>query len=367
DKTFVALDLKTGRELWKAPLDVPTNAGIGIAPIAYDGLVYLSTAPVNSSSEYAGGVIGTLYALDQATGAIVWSFATVKDANLWGNPAINSGGGAWYPPTIDELRSVMYWGIGNPAPYPGTSDFPLGSSRPGPNLYTDSVVSLSLTRGDLHWYYQERPHDLFDLDFQNPPIPLTIRAHGRERSLVIGSGKTGTVVALDPDRGGKVVWRTSVGKHQNDTLDNFSDAGVEVYPGALGGLDTPLAYADGTLYAPVVDWASTYLPTQAEGLEQTATGELVAIAASDGSVRWKVDLTAPPFASVTVVNDVLFTATLDGVVHAFDRADGSELWHYQAPSSINAPITVVGDRVLIPAGLGAAPVLIALQLSDSSH
>jgi glucose dehydrogenase len=140
DHEFVALDINTGNELWKAPIVVPKNGGIGIAPVAYDELVYLSTEPVSTTSSYLGGVNGTFYALDQATGAVVWSFATVEDSSLWGHSDINSGGGAWYPPTIDVERDVMYWGVGNPAPYPGTEQFPSGSIRPGNNLYTSSVT-----------------------------------------------------------------------------------------------------------------------------------------------------------------------------------------------------------------------------------
>jgi len=41
--------------------------------------------------------MGIIYALDEQTGRIEWSFNTVKDGDLWGNPQVNSGGGAWYP------------------------------------------------------------------------------------------------------------------------------------------------------------------------------------------------------------------------------------------------------------------------------
>ncbi|MET0390472.1 MAG: PQQ-binding-like beta-propeller repeat protein, partial [Polyangiales bacterium] len=353
DKSFVALDLATGEELWKAPIELPTYGGYSIAPIAYDGLVYLSSVPVTASSQYAGGVNGTLYALDEATGAVVWSFATVEDPGLWGHPDINSGGGAWYPPTIDETRGITYWGIGNPAPWPGTPEFPLASSRPGDNLYTNSVVSLDAKTGKLNWYYQEAPHDLFDLDFQNPPILYKTKIDGVERKLVVGSGKTGTVVALDPERGGEVVWHATVGQHENDTLTEFGAEGVVVFPGSLGGIDTPAAYAKGTVYVPVVNWGTQYFPDRLEGfVTETGTGELVALDAGTGAQRWKVDLTGALFGSVTVVNDLVIAPTFDSQVHAFDRNTGEEVWTWQSPVNINAPITVVDNTLLIPAGAG---------------
>jgi len=83
---------------------------------------------------YSAGGMGIIYALDEQTGAVKWSFNTVKDGDLWGHPDVNSGGGAWYPPAVDTASGTTYWGIGNPAPFPGTPDYPNGSSRPGPNL-----------------------------------------------------------------------------------------------------------------------------------------------------------------------------------------------------------------------------------------
>ena len=91
------------------------------------------------------------------TGEDLWTFDTVESDDLWGNPAVNSGGGAWYPPAIDTRRGVVYCGIANPAPFPGTEEFPNGSSRPGANLYTDSVVAFDVRTGALQWYHQVHP------------------------------------------------------------------------------------------------------------------------------------------------------------------------------------------------------------------
>jgi glucose dehydrogenase len=364
DKAFVALDAATGDELWKATIEIPQFGGIGIQPIAYGGYVYLSTVPVNSTSQYAGGVIGTLYALDQSNGKVVWSFKTVKDPGLWGNPAVNSGGGAWFPPSIDTKTDEIFWGIGNPGPYPGTAQFPLGSSRPGDNLYTDSVLTLDAKSGSYQWHFQEAAHDLFDLDFQNPPILADVRIEKEKRSLVIGSGKTGTVVALDARRGGQFVWRASVGRHENDKLQTYGDAGVDVYPGSLGGIIAPIAYADDTVYVPTVNWGRHYFPGgAAQGLIGTGTGELIALNAADGSVRWKKDLPGTPYGGITVVNDLLVTSTVNGLVLVFERSTGTELWRFQGPNGINAPITVAGDLVLAPFGIGPGVAqIIALKL-----
>src|SRR5262249_29708631 len=63
DRSFAALDLADGTELWKADIPVPKNGGIDVPPLAYGGLVYTSTVPVNSNAGYLGGATGILYAL----------------------------------------------------------------------------------------------------------------------------------------------------------------------------------------------------------------------------------------------------------------------------------------------------------------
>ena len=155
----------------------------------------MSTVPISIGGIYAGGDRGIIHALDAETGETTWRFDTVASPDLWGNPTVNSGGGAWYPPAIDPGRSLVYWGVANPAPFPGTPEFPNGSSRPGANLYTDSVVALDIATGELRWFDQVHPHDLFDRDLVHT---LVARPPGRTE-VVVGAGKGAVVVGIDPD------------------------------------------------------------------------------------------------------------------------------------------------------------------------
>src|ERR1700754_1763505 len=137
-----ALDAATGRTLWTRRLTRNSHEGVDMTPQVFDGMVLLSTVPGNVSNFYAGNGDGIVWALDAATGATKWTFNTISDgARLFGNPKINSGGGLWYPPSVDSHGRV-FLSIANPAPLYGTPKFPGGSSRPGPNLYTDSLVAL---------------------------------------------------------------------------------------------------------------------------------------------------------------------------------------------------------------------------------
>jgi len=149
---LIALDLETGKVVWTYKPQLTSSEGIAIQPVAYGGMVYASTMPATMTrGAYTGGAIGRLFALDAETGAARWSFDTVDSTDLWGDAATNSGGGAWFSPLIAPDYGLSYWGIGNPAPFPGTQTEPLGGSRPGPNLYTSSIVAVGLNDGMLSW------------------------------------------------------------------------------------------------------------------------------------------------------------------------------------------------------------------------
>jgi glucose dehydrogenase len=360
---IVALDLN-GNEVWDKKLSDNLNIGVDVQLIAYQNVVYASTVPgITNINFYKGGSIGVIYALDAATGATKWSFDTIDTTDIWGNAKVNSGGGAWYPPAIDPRTNMMFWGIGNPAPWPGTPEFPNGSSRPGPNLYTSSMVALNMMDGKLTWYNQVSPHDLFDYDFEVSPILATV--DGKE--IVIGAGKMGKVVAFDR-KNGKTIWSTPVGDHLNDNLTKLPPGITKVSPSPLGGVETNLAYSDGIVFAPLNNMTVNYTPT--EFVASTfnlalGKGELVALNATTGKILWSNKFNSLDVGAATVVNDLVFTATYDGMIYAFEVKTGKELWTYKAPGGINGWPAVKADTIIFPVGLGKTPQLLAFKIGGT--
>jgi outer membrane protein assembly factor BamB len=368
-----ALDQESGEELWSTPLTRTATEGVDIAPGYHDGMVYVSTVPTNASATYEPGGAGTLWALDAKTGKKAWHFDTVP-RNLWGNPKVNAGGGAWYTPAFDE-KGFMYFGVGNPAPFPGTPKFPSGSSRPGPNLYTNSLVKLNAKTGKLQWYYQVTPHDLYDWDFQGPAI--LIKAGGRD--LVVASGKNGIAVALDRESG-KVVWEKPIGKHNGHDDDGLLAMRGEaakiragtVYPGVLGGVIAPPSTDGSTVFFPVVNQSQTVVSGSEAGGGGAPGGELVALNAKTGATEWKFKFPAQtPFGGTTVVNDIVFATTFDGKLYAFDADNGNAIWETSLPAGINAGLMADGETLLAPAGVassaGQRPQLVAYSLGGSGE
>jgi glucose dehydrogenase len=365
DTGIIALDSDDGHVLWRFEPKLIASEGIDLQPIVYGASVFVSTVPASLRGLYLGGSRGVIHALDVSDGHVRWRFDTVASDDLWGDPESNAGGGAWYPPLVDAERKLVYWGTGNPAPWPGSAEQPNGVSRPGDNLYTSSLIALDLEGGQLAWFHQEKPHDLFDWDFQNAPMRVRADRHGSFGELVIGSGKTGTVVALNPDTG-KLVWRARVGRHENDDLSEVPiDSSISVYPGALGGVLTATAYAEGVVYVPVVDMATDYEGSSLQPDFASARGALTALDVRDGSRLWSAELPAACFGAATVVNDLVLTSDANGRVYAFVRDTGRELWHYDAPGGINAPLAVADDLLLVPVGIDHG-MLIALRLAPGA-
>lgn len=365
-----ALDQETGKQLWATTLVRNEVEGINIAPGFDDGVVYASTVPTSATSLYEPGGVGIVWALDAKTGKKLWHFDTVPK-DLWGHPEINSGGGVWYTPAFDGKGS-MYFGVGNPAPFPGSPGHPWGSSRPGPNLYTNSIVKLDEKTGKMQWYFQLNPHDLYDWDLQGPPI--LIDSGGRE--LVVAAGKVGFVIALDA-KTGKLVWKRAVGKHNGHDEDGLLamrgetsklKTPFEIYPGNLGGVIAQMSTDGSHVFAPVVNHPVTLASgSEIEEASSENSGELVALNVKDGSLAWKHEFPlSPAFGATTVTNDVVFATTYDGKVHAYDTTSGRQVWQEELPAGTNAGVTVAGDMLIAPAGVPAAegqtPQIVAFRL-----
>jgi len=365
DSAAVALSAATGRQLWSRTLIGNDLEGIDMAPGYNDGTVYVSTVPVNpNKGEYLGGAKATLWALNAATGAPKWSWDEVQ--NLWGNPGLNSGGGLWDPPSFDA-QGNLYIGIANPGPigqggWP--KGYPWGTSRPGPDLYTDSVVKLS-PKGKLLWYYQLTPHDLFDWDLQNSPVLTT--ANGQQ--VVIDGGKAGILIELNAQTG-KLLWKLPVGVHSGPSnagliTENATPtspialpAKFELEPGVFGGVESQLATNGSTTFAAVNDLG---VPLSVKGVTESsaafeasipkATGEMIAVNQDTGKIEWDDNLPSSPYGAATITNNVVFTTTYNGHLYAFNATTGAILLNTPLSAQTNAPVAIDGDYVITGAAV----------------
>jgi outer membrane protein assembly factor BamB len=351
-RSAFALDPATGKQIWSHYLLRNSKEGIDMTPQLFGNKMLVSTIPGNSKAFYKGDSYGIVYALDVKTGATVWKFSTVSDGNkLWGNAKLNGGGGLWYPPSVDPQGRV-FLGVANPAPWPNAPGNANAKSRPGPNLYTDSLVALDGDTGKLLWYNQVTSHDVRDYDFQVSPILTTQDVGGVSTELVIGAGKSGKVVAFRADNG-KRVWTLNVGRHQND-LGPLPAKPVVVCPGPLGGVETPMAEAGNSLYVPWLNLCSKSSATSITINFAGGTGGLTSVNPATGGVIWKHLFKAIDVGAATVANDVVFTSTYDGHIYGLSVKDGSVLWSVKAPTGVNSFPAVTKTMLIVGAGAPSA-------------
>jgi alcohol dehydrogenase (cytochrome c) len=338
DTTAFALDSATGKQLWTHRLANRYEQFVGIAPVADRGRVYYST------QGFPPGGRGAIYGLSAATGKLVWRFQTIPKP--WPHPQAG-GGGAWYPFSVDANGDV-YAGIANPSPWGGSKSLPNGRAFSGPALYTDSLVVLAGASGKLLWYDQVTRHDIRDYDFQVSPILTALGG----RPVVFGAGKAGRVVAWDRATHARM-WSRVVGTHLHD-LGPLPRRPTTVCPGFLGGVETPMAYARGRLFVPVVELCAreSAITTPSAFARSPAQGKgtLYALDAKTGRTVWQRHLGSAPFGCATVARDAVFVPTYDGHVVAFSTADGRRIWSAILPDGNNSCPAVGRDLLVVAAG-----------------
>ncbi len=323
------VDATTGRLVWKQHVDAHPAARITGSPLLTGGRLFV---PVSSGEEgsaadphypcctFRGGVV----ALEVQTGKQIWKAYTIPDephrigANAIGVPILGpSGASVWSPPTADLKRRAIYVGTGN-------------SYSDPPSLYSDAVVAFDLDTGRMLWSRQLTPRDRWnigcvvkentncppepgdDVDFGSPPM-LCFLGNGHDL-LVIGQ-KSGVVHALDPDRQGEVVWQTRIGKG-----------------GPLGGVEWGGGADQELAYFPLSDWQDAKPEAGGGLFAlRIATGEKVWRAAPAKPACAKLPgCSAAEIAPVTVIADVVFSGSMDGHLRAYDARDGSVIWDLDA-------------------------------------
>jgi alcohol dehydrogenase (cytochrome c) len=372
-----ALQASTGEQVWTKSIVRNKGEGIDMAPAYHDGTVYVSTVPGNLNGFYTGDGVAVLWAMNAKTGAEKWKWQEVP-TNLWGNKKVNSGGGQWQPPTFDA-QGHLFLNVANPAPYVGDKAYPgkkvyaWGSSHPGKNLYTDSVVELNPATGKMMWYYQLIPHDVLDWDLNNQALITTV--NGKE--AIISAGKAGIAIANDA-KTGKLLWKVKMGKRTG--FDNANILAMEgkynqlpklpfkQFPGNWGGVESPYASNGSTVFMPINNLVYN-VSTQtkaAQGNPLSGTGEMVAIDQNTGKVKWVHKFPHSPYGASTVTNNLVLTTTFDGTVWALNATTGKVVWKHALPAGTNAPLAVDGNMIVLgagyPEGKGQSAALVAFKL-----
>jgi alcohol dehydrogenase (cytochrome c) len=269
---LVALDAISGAVRWNIEAgDNRLGYSITSAPLAVGGKVIVGV----SGGE--AGIRGYIDAYDAKTGRRLWRFHTVPGPGepgheTWGGDSWKTGGGAaWLTGSFDPQLNLIYWGIGNPAP-----DWN-GDGRPGDNLYTASIVALDVESGTLRWHFQFTPHDTHDWDANQIPMLIDATMDGRPRKLVVTANRNGFYYVLDRVTGeflrgtayARQTWATGLDARGRPLVipgTEPSEVGTFVWPSLQGATNWFSPAYDPRrqlVFVPVREMGSTYFKREA--------------------------------------------------------------------------------------------------------
>src|SRR6185436_2628786 len=167
------------------------------APQYYKGVLYIGST--RSESHIPGGHV---LAVDAKTGKVLWHFNTIpqdeKDQGwdvagpTWVGGERN-GGGIWETPSIDPELGLLYVAVANP--------FGDSTKRAGLNLFSSSIIALTLNTGTLKWYFQQTHHDVWDFDSGNQPILFDMQLNGQRVRALAEASKNGFLYILNRETG----------------------------------------------------------------------------------------------------------------------------------------------------------------------
>jgi PQQ-dependent dehydrogenase (methanol/ethanol family) len=401
DVHTVAVDAKSGTELWKTKLgEINKGESMTMAPLVVDGLVYVG----NSGGEF--GVRGWITALDAATGKIVWrAYHTGPDADVLIGPRFKpfysshkgkdlgvstwppdqwkiGGGAVWGWISYDPETKTIYYGTSNPGVWNP-------AMRPGDNKWSTSIFARDAETGEALWAYQTTPHDEHDYDGENELLLLDLDVGGRTRPVVVRPGRNGFMYVIDRRTGevlsaepwGHVNWASRVDLKtglpvMNDDKRTGNRLATNVCPAAPGMKDwQPSAFSPrtGLLYLPHNNLCMDYEGGEASYIAGTPyVGAQVKMYAGPGGHRgvfsawdpakqrsvWEIKERFPVWSgTVVTAGDVAFYGTMDRWFKAVNARTGELLWQYQVGSGIiGQPMTYEGpdgtQYIAILSGVG---------------
>ena len=235
DGKLVALDQQSGALLWSVQAERwQEGFSITSAPLYYDGLVITGFA----GAEY--GIRGRVKAFGASDGSPAWTFYTVPGPGEVGHdswPSTNDvwqhgGASVWQTPAVDPELGLLYFSTGNPGP-----DFN-GAVRAGDNLFSASIVAVEAKTGTYRWHFQQVHHDLWDYDASSPVVLFDIEIDGEARRALSQPSKTGWVYILDRETG-----RPLVGIEERPVPQEPRQATARTQPFPIGDAFVPQSVA----------------------------------------------------------------------------------------------------------------------------
>jgi alcohol dehydrogenase (cytochrome c) len=370
---IIATDKDSGKVVWETSFPDTPDVTFTSAPLAIKDKIIIGAANGDQ------GVRDWMAGLDAKTGKLLWRKFTIPgpgepghetwkgNSNAW-----QTGGGAiWVTGTYDPATNQTIWGTGNPVPM--FDPF----HRPGDNLYTNSAISYDPDTGNMNWFFQFTPGDMWDYDEVGTHILIDGVVGGQPRKLITHSARNGFLYTMERANGAMVMakpyievnWTKGIDQKTDKPIDydptkdiqtyagvgnfNSSDPTKKVCPSQAGGNNYwPSSFSPKTklLYIPALSNCVTVtIDREKHNKEKgwnggnAATNErwesnLTAADPVTGEVKKSVHLRYPNYSGTLATGGgVVFLALLDGTIAAYDDTTLDELWKINVGSGFSAP------------------------------
>ena len=369
DNHLLALDMKTGKEMWKQKFaDWREGYYATGAPIIANGVLISGMAGGESTTR------GFLDGWDPETGKKLWRRYTIPGAgrarvrDLAGRTATPGRAAAGRPGAPARMIRSSTWSIGAPATPSRTIR---GRAAAMDSLYTSSVLAIRPKTGEIVCHFQYTPNDVYDVDGTDEHVLADLQIGGQPRKVMIQANKNGFLFVLDRTNCKliaahpyvKVNWAThydlATGRPVLTDIYKRFAAGeeVEVWPSARHqrGADRvqsehrpdlhehvePAAHPEARA-AEAAGPRRRVRPASSAGQPEIKPGDVVghfvAMNPLTGEKKWEVPLTDLPSSAGMLVTGggLVFTGRLTGEFIALDEETGKTLWQFKTGSSINS-------------------------------
>jgi alcohol dehydrogenase (cytochrome c) len=370
----IATDKDNGKVVWETNLHDQPDVQITAAPLAVKDKIIVGAAGGDR------GVRDWIAALDGASGKIIWRKYVIPapgepGSETWKdkNNAWQIGGGAmWITGSYDPATNQVIWGTGNPVPMFDPT------YRPGDNLYTNSMISWNPDSGNMNWYFQYVPGDMWDYDEAHSHILIDGQVGGQPRKLITHSARNGFLYTFERSNGQTLLakpyveninWTKGIDQKTGKPVDYDPSKDLQVYsgmqnqtladptkklcPSMSGGNNYwPAAYSQKTklLYIPSMSSCNEVtldpkLSTKAgdwkgatfKNIERNET-DLIVADPFTGEVKTKVRVPYPNNSGALATGGgLVFTGFTDGTFAAYDDTTMQQLWKINVGTGFNAP------------------------------
>ena len=402
DASLIALDIKTGKLLWKTKKanfkDGYTHTS---GPIIANGVI---VSGINGCERYIeDGCFITGH--DPENGEELWRTSTIANpgdeyGDTWGDTdkVFRAGGDTWIPGSYDPELNLFFIGTSQAKPWVADSR---GMTTKDSALYTNSTLAIDPNSGKIVWFYQHIPGETIDMEVGFERVLVNYK----DQKLLYTIGKDGILWKMNRENGKfislletvdqniyeDINYKTGKLKYREDIINSKINESFSVCPGIYGGHNWQAVSYDeknNSLIIPLHQLCADMIGREVEKKEgfggfgadsrsyekpgvNGQVGKMISVSLNDMKINWVHEQEAMFLtSSLTTAGGITFVGDLDRYFNAFDTKSGDLIWKTRLSSALHGfPITYsINNKqyVAVTTGMGVFRALTSL-ISPQIH